>query len=158
MLNLTSSTLSLLLPSLLQFTAVPAYYDSVYVTMARRGARVLALGWKDLGALSHQELRDTSRESAEQGLTFAGFVIISCPLKPDSKAVMRDIQHSSHYVRHGGGRGGVEVGERKQDLSWLRHHLLPIKTGFITLICKSFGGGRGVKQRVDRVGHEHFTP
>ena len=83
---------------LFQFTKVPDFYDEVYLEMARRGARVLALGWKSLGQMSHQQLRETNRDSVESGLTFAGFVVISCPLKPDSKAVMRDIQHSSHYV------------------------------------------------------------
>jgi len=34
----------------------------------------------------------------EKNLEFAGFLIISCPLKPDSKAVMRELIVSSHYV------------------------------------------------------------
>jgi cation-transporting ATPase 13A1 len=36
---------------------VPEDYDQNYLTMSRRGARVLALGWRDLGPLSHQELK-----------------------------------------------------------------------------------------------------
>ena len=39
-----------------QFTSVPADYDDVYLRMARRGARVLALGYKQLGVLSHQQV------------------------------------------------------------------------------------------------------
>lgn len=34
----------------------------------------------------------------EKNLEFVGFIIISCPLKPDSKAVMKELINSSHYV------------------------------------------------------------
>ncbi|CAH1786419.1 unnamed protein product [Owenia fusiformis] len=80
------------------FSHVPSHYDKVYLNMARRGARVLALGHKKLGSLSHQRVRDMIRGDIENGLTFAGFVIISCPLKSDSKSVIKEILHASHYV------------------------------------------------------------
>ena len=35
----------------------------------------------------------------EAQIKFAGFVIISCPLKPDSKAVIKELVSSSHQVR-----------------------------------------------------------
>lgn len=66
--------------------------------MSRRGARVLALGWKELGRLTPQEVRDLSREQLECNLKFAGFVIISCPLKQDSKSVIKEIINASHSV------------------------------------------------------------
>ncbi|XP_013409364.1 manganese-transporting ATPase 13A1 [Lingula anatina] len=80
------------------FSTVPDDYNEVYLAMARRGARVLALGWKKLGHLSHQQVRDMSRESVDCDLNFAGFVIISCPFKTDSKSVVKEIQQSSHHV------------------------------------------------------------
>ena len=80
------------------FSSVPAYYDSVYLEMARRGARVLALGHRKLGNMSHQQVRDLKRDKVECDLHFDGFVIISCPLKLDSKDVIREIQHASHNV------------------------------------------------------------
>ncbi|KAK7094549.1 endoplasmic reticulum transmembrane helix translocase-like [Littorina saxatilis] len=80
------------------FKHIPDNYEEVYLAMARRGARVLALGYKDIGALSHQQMRELVRDQVEKGLTFAGFVIISCPLKSDSKAAIKEILHSSHYV------------------------------------------------------------
>ncbi|GAB1606814.1 manganese-transporting ATPase 13A1 [Argonauta hians] len=80
------------------FKKPPKDYDEVYLAMARRGARVLALGHKTIGVLTHQQVRDLSREQAECNLEFAGFVIISCPLKNDSHAVIKEIQQSSHHV------------------------------------------------------------
>jgi len=44
------------------------------------------------------QVRELSREDIEKDLTFVGFVIISCPLKPDSKAVVREIRDASHHV------------------------------------------------------------
>ena len=41
---------------MLQFGSVPDNYEEVYLAMARRGARVLALGYKDIGSLSHQQV------------------------------------------------------------------------------------------------------
>lgn len=110
------------------FAEIPPDYEDIYLDMSRRGARVLALGWKELGRLSTQEVsykkylivliskkkrlgqlkinnnyfvfqvRALSREDLESGLIFAGFVIISCPLKPDSKNMIREIVNATHRV------------------------------------------------------------
>ncbi|XP_032529694.2 endoplasmic reticulum transmembrane helix translocase [Danaus plexippus] len=77
---------------------VPSHYDHVHLTLSRRGARVLALGYRNLGKMSSQEIRDLSREDIESDLTFVGFVIISCPLKSDSKKAITEIIHASHSV------------------------------------------------------------
>ncbi|XP_053994305.1 endoplasmic reticulum transmembrane helix translocase [Hylaeus volcanicus] len=80
-------------------SSVPENYDSTYLSLSRRGARVLALGYRKLsGPLSSQDLRELTRENLETNLNFAGFVIISCPLKPDSKAVIKEIVNASHSV------------------------------------------------------------
>lgn len=65
---------------------------------SRRGARVLALAYKEFGALDAQAARDIKREDVEQDLEFAGFLIISCPLKNDSKSAIKEIVKSSHKV------------------------------------------------------------
>ncbi|ALC39746.1 CG6230 [Drosophila busckii] len=78
--------------------SVPTNYEKIYLEYARRGARVVALGIKEFGNLSAQRIRDLKREEVECDLTFAGFVIISCPMKPDSKAVVKELVNSSHKV------------------------------------------------------------
>lgn len=84
-----------------QLSSIPDNYDSTYLSLSRRGARVLALGYRKLpGPLSSQDLRELTREELEKNLIFAGFVIISCPLKPDSKAVIKEIVNASHSVNY----------------------------------------------------------
>lgn len=65
---------------------------------SRRGARVLALAIKFFGILSHQQVRELKREDVESKLVFAGFVIISCPIKPDTKNVIKELIYASHKV------------------------------------------------------------
>ena len=65
---------------------------------SRRGARVLALAYKEFGTLDSQKAREIKREDVEKDLEFAGFVIISCPLKSDSKGAIKEIVKSSHKV------------------------------------------------------------
>jgi hypothetical protein len=50
------------------------------------------------GVLYNTSMQELTREGLEQQLTFAGFVVISCPLKPDSRAVIKELVHSSHQV------------------------------------------------------------
>ncbi|XP_067943587.1 endoplasmic reticulum transmembrane helix translocase-like [Watersipora subatra] len=80
------------------FREVPEFYEKTYLSLARRGARVIALGYKSLGKLDHSQIRELSREEVERDLVFCGFIALSCPLKSDSKSAIKEIQHSSHYV------------------------------------------------------------
>lgn len=69
-----------------------------YLELSRRGARVLALAYKEFGTLDAQASREIKREDVEKDLIFAGFLIISCPLKPESKNAIKEIIKSSHKV------------------------------------------------------------
>ncbi|KRY23741.1 putative cation-transporting ATPase 13A1 [Trichinella patagoniensis] len=80
------------------FREPPENYDEIYKQMTLEGARVLALGYRLIGHRSHQEVRSYTRDFVEKELDFAGFVIVSCPLKPDSKEVIREIIDSDHRV------------------------------------------------------------
>lgn len=58
----------------------------------------MALAYKEFGTLDSQKAREIKREDVEKDLEFAGFVIISCPLKSDSKSAIKEIVKSSHKV------------------------------------------------------------
>ncbi|TMS15441.1 Manganese-transporting ATPase 13A1 [Larimichthys crocea] len=85
-------------PETLRGMNVQQVTDEVHKEMSREGARVLALGYKEMGHMSHQQVREISRDALECGLHFAGFMVVSCPLKSDSKTVIREIQEASHHV------------------------------------------------------------
>ncbi|KAJ1362973.1 putative manganese-transporting ATPase catp-8 [Parelaphostrongylus tenuis] len=80
------------------YEVVPEDYDEVFTNLTRQGARVLAMGIKDLTQTRVSEIRDVKREVLESNLRFAGFVVISCPLKPDTKMMIKEIVESSHKV------------------------------------------------------------
>ncbi|KAJ2006099.1 putative cation-transporting ATPase 1 [Coemansia thaxteri] len=79
--------------------SVPSWYDETYKAFSRRGGRVLTLGCKWMprnAALTEQELNDLARDEIESDLEFQGFLVFSCPLKPDSAAAIKMLNESSH--------------------------------------------------------------
>lgn len=80
---------------------VPKYYDETFKYFTRRGSRVLALGYKYLstdGDWGTGKINSLQREEVESELTFAGFLVLQCPLKPDAKKTVQMLNESSHRV------------------------------------------------------------
>ncbi|KAG6837013.1 hypothetical protein H0H93_016220 [Arthromyces matolae] len=77
-------------------TSVPSHYDDTYKYFTRKGSRVLALGMKEMEPLTIDKINKLPREAAESNLTFAGFLVFHCPLKPDAIAALKMLADSSH--------------------------------------------------------------
>jgi cation-transporting ATPase 13A1 len=80
---------------------VPADYEETYKYFTRRGSRVLSLAYKHLttdNELGTGKINDLKRENVEAGLTFAGFLVLQCPLKEDAKEAVQMLNESSHRV------------------------------------------------------------
>ncbi|KAK0717803.1 hypothetical protein B0T26DRAFT_872170 [Lasiosphaeria miniovina] len=80
---------------------VPKDYEETFKYFTRRGSRVLSLAYKHLttdSELGTHKINDLKRESVEAGLTFAGFLVLQCPLKDDAKESVRMLSESSHRV------------------------------------------------------------
>lgn len=79
--------------------SIPSDYDGITYHHMSRGRRVLAMAWRELGQAKHlAKYKDSGRDSIEKGLTFAGFLVLDCPLKPDSKSVISELKKSGHAV------------------------------------------------------------
>ncbi|XP_022688555.1 manganese-transporting ATPase 13A1-like isoform X3 [Varroa jacobsoni] len=77
---------------------VPKGYEKTHQELSFNGARVLALAYRELGALESSALREMTRDQVESQLQFCGFLVVSCPIKKDSLQAIRQIRHSSHHV------------------------------------------------------------
>ncbi|KAI1276786.1 hypothetical protein F5Y07DRAFT_364989 [Xylaria sp. FL0933] len=80
---------------------VPDDYEETYKYFTRRGSRVLALAYKQLtvdSELGSSKINELKREKVEAELTFAGFLVLQCPLKDDAKQAVRMLNESSHRV------------------------------------------------------------
>ncbi|KAK5701262.1 putative cation-transporting ATPase 1, partial [Elasticomyces elasticus] len=79
----------------------PPHYEETFKHFTRNGARVLALAYKTLSPeaeLSQGRVNDFVREEVESNLTFAGFLVLQCPLKEDAVKSVRMLNESSHRV------------------------------------------------------------
>eukprot|EP01044_Picomonas_judraskeda_P001096 COSAG03_NODE_59_length_15638_cov_7.091190_2_plen_1134_part_00 len=78
---------------------LPADFRSIHRHFSLRGNRVLALGYKRLdGSTDWDKLRAMPREDVEQALTFAGFVVLTCPLKAPSAKCISGLKKSGHEI------------------------------------------------------------
>ncbi|KAK7420441.1 putative cation-transporting ATPase 1 [Neonectria magnoliae] len=82
-------------------SVVPEDYEETYKYFTRKGSRVLALAYKQLtvdSELGSGKINDLKREKVESNLTFAGFLVLHCPLKDDAKEAVQMLNESSHRV------------------------------------------------------------
>ncbi|KAI4100779.1 MAG: hypothetical protein L6R37_005271 [Teloschistes peruensis] len=80
-------------------TQIPPNYEETFKYFTRNGGRVLALGYKYLATdaeLGQNRINNLKREEVEADLTFAGFLVLQCPLKEDAKNAIRMLNESSH--------------------------------------------------------------
>lgn len=76
---------------------VPDYYDQTNIHFSLEGGRVLALAYRLIDSeLTIDQAMHAPRAELEKDLQFAGFLVFSCPLKPDSQSVLTAIHASSH--------------------------------------------------------------
>ncbi|PNS21020.1 Manganese-transporting ATPase 1 [Sphaceloma murrayae] len=78
---------------------VPDKYEETFKYFSRNGARVLALAYKYLtkgDEISQKKVNDLKREEVESKLSFAGFLVLQCPLKGDAIQAIRMLNESSH--------------------------------------------------------------
>ena len=113
------------------FKSIPENYDKIYMELSRRGARVLALGIKELGSINPSKARDLSREDLECDLVFSGFVVISCPLKSDSKSVIKELINASHHVVMITGDNPLTACHVAKELRFTRHKATLILNGSV---------------------------
>lgn len=89
---------------------MPSNYNEVHSYFSKQGFRVLALGWRPLSGSGadknisinrlkdRQYLKSLKRNSLENDLIFAGFLVFACPHKPDSLDTIIQLKASSHAV------------------------------------------------------------
>jgi len=78
----------------------PTNYDEMYLKYVKDGARVLALAYKPLNRkMNNEAINQYTREEAECDLTFCGFIIAECPLKEDTKDIIKELVFSSHECK-----------------------------------------------------------
>ena len=81
--------------------STPPDYEETYKYFTRNGGRVLALGYRYLTSdseLAQNKINNLKREEVEISLTFAGFLVLQCPLKEDATKAIRMLNESSHRV------------------------------------------------------------
>ena len=75
--------------------AVPDQYFETFQKYSRQGYRVISLAYKQLGK-NVKNISRASREEVERNLSFCGFLIFECPIKPDSQRTIEILNKSSH--------------------------------------------------------------
>ena len=81
-----------------RFASLPPMYERSYLSYTRQGARVLALGYKELAPEAISKLKSKKREDVESDLVFAGLVVYHCPNKFETKTSIQALKQSGHRL------------------------------------------------------------
>ena len=57
------------------------------------------MAFKSIPKMQFDEMQKYTREEAESDLVFCGFVVAECPLKSDTKDIIKELQDASHEVK-----------------------------------------------------------
>lgn len=81
-------------------SAVSSWYTSCYEGLARRGLRVLALGYRKINGANRPSSYYTEQPRAwvESDLQFCGFIAFQCKIRADSRVVITALKESGHSV------------------------------------------------------------
>ncbi|KAA6390250.1 MAG: putative Manganese-transporting ATPase [Streblomastix strix] len=71
-------------------------YTRSYQQLAKHGSRVIALSYKRIQAQSLSNLVSIPRKEVEKDLIFAGFLVLSCPLRSEAKRTVKNLMRSDH--------------------------------------------------------------
>ena len=63
-------------------------------SFTRKGDRVIALAWKDLGSIRFLKIHKLKREDLEVDLNFLGFLLLENRLKPDTAQVIHGLKRA----------------------------------------------------------------
>mmetsp|Transcript_7115 Transcript_7115/g.13481 ORF Transcript_7115/g.13481 Transcript_7115/m.13481 type:complete len:1425 (+) Transcript_7115:81-4355(+) len=78
-------------------STIPVTYDEVSMYHMSKGQRVLAMGQRKLGSKDSVKVwKKLGRLPIESNLIFVGFIVLDCPLKPDSKKIIKELKKSGH--------------------------------------------------------------
>lgn len=84
------------LKQLMTSSAIPSWYTKCYESMARRGLRVLALGYRRVSA--GDSPASQPRAWVEKDLQFGGLIAFECKIRADSAVVIQALRDSDHRV------------------------------------------------------------
>ncbi len=73
-------------------------YTKIFRDQMAKGRRVLAMAWKELPGVNFAGVKSLKREDVENNLVFAGFLVLDCPVKDDTEAVIDELVASRHSV------------------------------------------------------------
>jgi cation-transporting ATPase 13A1 len=74
-------------------SSLPPSYEQAFHSLASQGARVLALGYKDLEG-GQEGGREGGREDVEEGLVFAGLAAFRTPVRADTSKVIQELKNA----------------------------------------------------------------